>query len=72
MEAGVAIAALILLGAAAAALAAGRARRKARPPEVGDPYETLYPGRYERRAPLRRDGSGLRRRRGAAQPRQHR
>jgi hypothetical protein len=60
MEAGVAIAALILLGAVGAALAAARARRKDTP-EVGDPYEALYPGRHERRAALhRRDGRGVR------------
>jgi hypothetical protein len=59
MEAGVAIAVLILLGAVGAALAAERARKKDTP-AVGDPYEALYPGRHEKRAPLRRDGSGLR------------
>jgi len=59
MEAGVAIAALILLGAVGAALAAARARRKDSP-ELGDPYEALYPGRHERRTGLRRrDRSGL-------------
>jgi hypothetical protein len=60
MEGGVAIAALILLGAVGAGLAAARARKKDAP-ELGDPYEVLYPGRHERRAALRRrDGSGLR------------
>jgi hypothetical protein len=60
MEVGVAIAALILLGAVGAALAAARARKKDTL-EVGDPYEVLYPGRHERRGSLRRrDGSGLR------------
>ena len=59
MEAGVAIAALILLGAVGVVLAAERARKKATP-EVGDPYEALYPGRHERRTGLRRrDRSGL-------------
>jgi hypothetical protein len=60
MEAGVAIAAVILPGAVGAALAAARARKKDTP-ELGDPYEALYPGRHERRAALRRrDGSGVR------------
>jgi hypothetical protein len=60
MEVEVAIAALILLGAVGAGLAATRARRKDSP-ELGDPYEVLYPGRHERRAALRRrGGSGLR------------
>jgi hypothetical protein len=70
MEVGVAIAALILVGAVGAALAV-RARKKDTP-EVGDPYEALYPGRHERRAPLRRDGSGLPRGEGAGHPRQDR
>jgi hypothetical protein len=49
-----------LLGAVGAALAAARARKKDTP-ELGDPYEALYPGRHERRAALRRrDGSGVR------------
>jgi hypothetical protein len=59
MEAGVAIAALILLGAVGVVFAAERARKKDTA-EVGDPYEALYPGRHERRVPLRRDGSGSR------------
>jgi hypothetical protein len=71
METGVAIAAFILLGAVGVAVAVGRARKNDTP-EVGDPYEALYPGRHERRAPLRRDGSGLRPSDGAGQPRQDR
>jgi hypothetical protein len=53
MEVGVAIAALILLGAVGAALAVERARKKDTP-AVNDPYEVLYPGRHERREGLRR------------------
>jgi hypothetical protein len=71
VEVGVAIAALILVGAVGAALAAERARKKDTP-AVGDPYEALYPGRHERRAPLRRDGSGLPRGEGAGHPRRDR
>jgi hypothetical protein len=71
MEIGLALAGLVLLGAVGAALAMGRARRKDTP-EVGDPYEALYPGRHERRAPLRRDGRGLPRSKGAGHPRQDR
>jgi hypothetical protein len=71
MEVGVAIAGLILVGAVGAALAVERARKKDAP-AVGDPYEALYPGRHERRAPLRRDGSGLPRGGGARHPRQDR
>jgi hypothetical protein len=60
MEVGVAVAALVLLGAVGVALAAARARKK-HTLDVGDPYEALYPGRHERRGALRRrDGSGLR------------
>lgn len=58
MEVGVAIVAVILLGVVGFALAARRRMRET--PEVGDPYETLYPGRHERRAPLRREGRGSR------------
>jgi hypothetical protein len=58
MEVEVAIAALVLLGAAGAVLAVERARKQDTS-EVGDPYEALYPGRHERRAPRRRAGSGL-------------
>jgi hypothetical protein len=71
MEVGVAIAALVLLGAAGAALAVQRARKKDAP-DVGDPYEALYPGRHERRAPLSRAGRGLSRGEGAGQARQDR
>jgi hypothetical protein len=71
MEVGVAIAALILLGAVGAALAVERAKKRDTP-DVGDPYEALYPGRHERRAPLRRDESGLPRGEGAGHPRQDR
>jgi hypothetical protein len=71
MEVGVAIAALILVGAVGAALAVERARKKDTP-AVGDPYEALYPGRHERRAPLRRDGGGLPRGEGAGHSRQNR
>jgi hypothetical protein len=72
MEAGLAVTVLIVLGAVGAALAAERARRRDTPPQVGDPYEALYPGRHERRTPLRRDGRGSRRGEGAGQPRQER
>jgi hypothetical protein len=71
MEVGVAIAALMLLGAVGAALAVERARRKDTP-EVGDPYEVLYPGRHERRAPVRRNARGSPRGEGAGHPRQDR
>jgi hypothetical protein len=71
MEVGVAIAALILLGAVGRALAVKRAGKKDTA-EVGDPYEALYPGRHERRAPLRRDRSGLPRGEGSGHPRQDR
>jgi hypothetical protein len=71
MEVGVAIAAVVLLGAAGAALAVQRARKKDAP-DVGDPYEALYPGRHERRAPLRRAGRDLSRGEGAGQPRHDR
>lgn len=71
MEVGVAIAALIVLGAVGVVLAVERARKKDTP-GVGDPYEALYPGRHERRAPLRRDGSVLPRSEDAGHPRQDR
>jgi hypothetical protein len=64
MEVEVAIVALILVGAVGAAVSVERARKKDTP-AVGDPYEALYPGRHERRGPLRRDGSGLPRGEGA-------
>jgi hypothetical protein len=56
VEVEIAITALVLLGVAGAALAVERARKRDMP-DVGDPYEALYPGRHERRAPLRRGGS---------------
>jgi hypothetical protein len=71
MEVGVVLAALIVLGAVGAALAVERARKRDTP-EVGDPYEALYPGRHERRAPLRRGGSALPRGEGAGHPRRDR
>jgi hypothetical protein len=71
MEVEIAIAALVLLGAAGAALAVERARKRDMS-DVGDPYEALYPGRHERRAPLRRPGSGLPRSEGSQQARQDR
>jgi hypothetical protein len=67
MEVGLAIAALILVGAVGAALAVERSRRRDTP-EVADPYEALYPGRHERRAPLSRDGHGSPRSVGAGHP----